>query len=149
MNFSISCKINSVHSGRLVGLSVLKACLFPWEETWHHFTGAGGSHSPFLTNRSYMKERSTNSLRCVCVCVLSHSVVFDSLLSRGLQPTRLFCSWDSIARNTVSGSPQPRDGGLLHCMWVLYHMSHQGSLLSAVSAWNSVFVTQAGKVEGR
>ena len=107
-----------------MGLSVLKACLFPWEGTWYHFTGAGGSHIPFHTNRSYMRERSTDSLRgmcvcvcvcvcmhacvcacvctcvcvCVCVCGLSCSVVFNSLLSRGLQPARLFCSRDSLER---------------------------------------------------
>ena len=34
---------------------------------------------------------------CVCVCV-SHSVVSNSLLPRGLEPTRLLCPWDSLGK---------------------------------------------------
>ena len=36
----------------------------------------------------------------VCVCVLSHSVVSDTLGPHGLQPTRLLCPWDSPGKNT-------------------------------------------------
>ena len=38
---------------------------------------------------------------CVCVCmwVLSHSVVSDSLWPHGLQPARLLCPWDTPGKN--------------------------------------------------
>ena len=35
--------------------------------------------------------------------VVSHSVVSDSLQPNGLQPTRLFCSWNSPDKNTGVG----------------------------------------------
>ena len=38
------------------------------------------------------------------VCVLSNSVVSDSLQPRGLQPTRLLCPWNSPGKNTGVGS---------------------------------------------
>ena len=67
---------------------------------------------------------------------LSRSVVSDSLRSHGLQPTRLLCPWDSLAKNTGAGyhallqeiSPtQGSNPGLLHCRWILYQASQQGS----------------------
>ena len=39
----------------------------------------------------------------VCMCVLSHSAVSDSLQPHGLQPSRLLCSWDSLGKNTRVG----------------------------------------------
>ena len=47
-------------------------------------------------------------------CVLSHSVVADSLWPYGPQSTRLLCSWDSPGKNDGIGSfsrssSQPRD----------------------------------------
>ena len=38
----------------------------------------------------------------LCVCV-SRSVVSDSLQPYGLQSTRLFCSWNSLGKNTRVG----------------------------------------------
>ena len=35
---------------------------------------------------------------------VSHSVVSDSLRSRGLQPARLLCPWDFPGKNTGMGS---------------------------------------------
>ena len=41
---------------------------------------------------------------CVCVCVfVSHSVVSDSLLPHGLEPTWLLCLWDSPGKTTGVG----------------------------------------------
>ena len=41
---------------------------------------------------------------CVCVCVcVSSSTVSDSLQPHGLQPARLFCSWNSPGKNTGVG----------------------------------------------
>ena len=36
-------------------------------------------------------------------CVLSHSVLSDSVRPHGLQPTRLLCPWDSPGKNTGAG----------------------------------------------
>ena len=50
--------------------------------------------------------------------------------------TRLFCPWDLPGKNTRVGShsllkgifwTQRSNPGLLHCRWILYHLSHQGS----------------------
>ena len=69
-------------------------------------------------------------------CVLSHSVVSDSVGPRGLWPPRLLCPWDSPGQNTGVGSPAllqgifPTQGlnpGLPHCRRILCHLSQQGS----------------------
>ena len=39
----------------------------------------------------------------VCVCVLSCSVMSDSMQFYGLQSTRLLCPWDSPGRSTGVG----------------------------------------------
>ena len=43
---------------------------------------------------------ATFETTCMRVCMLSHSVVFDSLQPRGWQPTRLLCPWDSQGKDT-------------------------------------------------
>ena len=71
---------------------------------------------------------------CVCVCV-SCSVVSHSLWPHRLKPTRLFCPWNSPGKNTGVGSHSLLHGsnlGLLHCRWILYCLSHQGSPLSTL-----------------
>ena len=40
---------------------------------------------------------------CVCVCVPSRSVMFDSLRPHGLYPTRLLCQWNFPGKNTGVG----------------------------------------------
>ena len=61
----------------------------------------------------------------------SHSVVADSL-----QPHRLYSPWNSPGQNIEMGSLSLLQGifptkglnpGLLHCRWILYQVSHQGS----------------------
>ena len=74
---------------------------------------------------------------CVCVCVcVSHSIMSDSLRPHELQPTRLFCPWNSPGKNTGMGCHSllqgifPTQGlnqGLLHCRRILCHLSHQGN----------------------
>ena len=63
-------------------------------------------------------------------------MAYDSLLPHGLEPSRLFCPWDSQGKNTGADSHTllqgifPTQGsnlGLLHCRQILYHLSHQGS----------------------
>ena len=47
-------------------------------------------HNHFILHLEY---------RYVCVCALSHLVVFDSLWLYGLQPARLLCPWGSPGKN--------------------------------------------------
>ena len=68
------------------------------------------------------------------MCVLSHSVVFSSLQSHGLQPARLLGPWGFSRQEYWSGLPYPPfrgasqlNPGLPHCRRILYHLSHQGS----------------------
>ena len=62
------------------------------------------------------------------------SVVFNSLWSHGLYPTRLLCPLNSPGRNTGVGSysliqgifpAQVSNPALLHCRQILYCLSHQ------------------------
>ena len=71
-----------------------------------------------------------------CACVLSHSVVSDSLWPWGLQPAMLLCPWGFSRQEYWSGlpCPPPRDlpikgsnPGLLYYKQILYHLNHQGS----------------------
>ena len=73
----------------------------------------------------------------VCMCVLSHSVVSDSLQPHGLKPARLLCPWNSPGKNSGVGCyfllqgilpTQGLNPGLLYFRWILCHLSHQGSL---------------------
>ena len=69
------------------------------------------------------------------MCV-SLSVSSDSLWPHGLQPSRLFCPWDSPGKNNGVGyhflsqwtfPTQRLNPDLPHCRQILYHQSHQGS----------------------
>ena len=64
--------------------------------------------------------------------VLSHSVVSDSFET----PARILCPWGFSRQEYWVGFhallqgillTQGSNPGLLHCRWVLYHLSHQGS----------------------
>ena len=59
------------------------------------------------------------------LCMLHRSVVSDSWIARGLEPTRLLCPWDSPGENTAVGShfllqgifpTQGSNPGLLHLL---------------------------------
>ena len=63
----------------------------------------------------------------------SHSVVSDSLWPHGL-----YSPWNSLGQNTGVGSlsllqgifpTQGSNPGLPHCRWILYQLSHKGSLI--------------------
>ena len=66
----------------------------------------------------------------MCLC-LAASVTSNSLRPHGLQPTRLFCPWDSLDKNIRAGCPlhrifstqglNPHLLHLLHHRWILYH----------------------------
>ena len=62
------------------------------------------------------------------VCVLSHSVMSDSLRPHGRQPARLLCPWDSPGKNTGVGChallqgifpTQGSNPDLQHCRQIL------------------------------
>ena len=63
------------------------------------------------------------------------SVMSDSLQFYGLQPARIFCSWDSPNKNSVGCHAllqgifpiQGLNPRLLHCRWIPYPLSHLGS----------------------
>ena len=65
------------------GFMKLKFCLFNKVDWW-------------------ISKRHYSELQCFSgfFCVLSHSVVSDSLKPHGLQLTRLFCPWDSPGKNS-------------------------------------------------
>ena len=66
---------------------------------------------------------------------VSQPVVLNSLGPHELYPPRFLCPWNSLGKNTGVGSHfllQELNLGLLHCRQILYHLSHQGSLLSAI-----------------
>ena len=74
---------------------------------------------------------------------VSYPVVSDSLWLHGLEPTRLLCLWNPTGKNTrvVSCSllqgifpTQRLNPGLLCCRQILYHLSHQGTLLFQLGA---------------
>ena len=89
-------------------------------------------HSTSLTCFPVFTGRNREAL---CVCV-SCSVVSNSLWPHGLRPVRLLCPWNSPGKNTGVGChsllqeiflTQGSNPCLLHCRWILYHLSHQGS----------------------
>ena len=72
-----------------------------------------------------------NTSRCCCLVTVS-----DSLQPHGLYLARLLCLWDVPGKNTGVGCrfllqgnslTQGSNPSLLHCRWILYQWSHQGS----------------------
>ena len=86
----------------------------------------------------WISKRHYSELQCFSgfFCVLSHSVVSDSLKPHGLQLTRLLCPWDSPGKNPKMGSHSllqgifPTQGskpGFPHYRQSLYQLSHKVS----------------------
>ena len=83
---------------------------------------------------------------------VSHSVVSDSLQPHVLQPARLLCPWDSPGKNTGMGCHALLQGifltqglnpcllCLLHCRWILYQLSYQGSPLPSNQDTNELII---------
>ena len=75
----------------------------------------------------------------VIICITMKVLAMQScltLLSHGLEPTRLLWPWNSLGKNTGVGcrgllqgifSTQGLNPVLLDCRQILYHLSHQGS----------------------
>ena len=71
-----------------------------------------------------------------CACMLSCSVVSDSLQPHGLYPARLLHPWDFPDKDTGVGChlilqriflTQGSNPGLPHCRQTVYRLSHQGN----------------------
>ena len=69
---------------------------------------------------------------------VSCSVVSHSSTSMDCSPPGSSCSWNSLSKNTEAGChsllqgifpTQGSNAGLLHCRWIFYHLSLQGSPL--------------------
>ena len=91
-----------------------------------------------LNTQLALIHRSLLSVLYVLLCeyVLSCSTMSDCLRLHGRKLTRLLCPWDSPGKNTGLGCyfllygiflVQESNKGLLHCRWILYHLSLQGS----------------------
>ena len=61
-----------------------------------------------------------------------------SVMSDSLRPHGQYSPWNSLGQNTGVGSlsllegifpTQGLNSGLLHCRWILYQLSHKGSLI--------------------
>ena len=104
-------------------------------------SGIAGSYGSFTPSffkeedvtilHSRLKEPQTHQIVCV-----SHLVISDTLQPYGLQTTRLLCPRNSPGKIIVMGSNSllqgifPTQGsnlGLLHCRWILYYLTYQGS----------------------
>ena len=97
---------------------------------------------------------------CDCACMLSCSVVSNSLWPLGLQPARLLCLWDFSGKNTGVGChifprgifPNQRLNldllCLLHCRQVVYALSHRESPLWLCYYQKQLQVKQGGREDG-
>ena len=86
----------------------------------------------FLKNKQNLNRQNS----VLYYAMLSHSVVSSSSRLHGVYPTRLLCPWDFPGKNTGVGFhflllwiflTGELNGGLLHCRWILYQLSYQGS----------------------
>ena len=85
----------------------------------------------FVVHNNRLKaERNHISFLCCSCCSLVTKSCLTLLLPRGLQPTRLLCSWDFPGRNTGMGCHFllqgifQIQGSNLHLLlgrWILYH----------------------------
>ena len=84
-------------------------------------------------------------------CVLSHSVMSDSLQTFGLQPTRLLCPWDFPGKSTGAGCHFLLQGIFLtqwstpcllclrSCREILYLLGNRGSPMWLHGCWYNFF----------
>ena len=95
-----------------------------------HFLLQGNLPDPGIKHGSPASQ--ADSLLSLC-CVLSCSVMSDSLRPHGLQPARLLCPWGFSRQEYQSGLPYPSPGdlhntgikpGLPHCRRILYYVSY-------------------------
>ena len=102
----------------------------------------------FLRVAILMGVRCCLTVVLICISLMittsiQWSVVSDSLWFPGLQLTRLLCPWDFPGKNTGVGchfllqGTFPTQGlnlHLMHCRWILYHMSYTEKIFMCIIA---------------
>ena len=104
-----------------------------WDEDIQEDSNEAGDTEPLNSDESSLLVEEVLPL-----LKESSSVMSNSLWSHGLQPARLLCLWNSPGKNTGVGChfllqqifpTQELNLDLLNCRWILYHLSHKGSLV--------------------
>ena len=99
-----------------------------------------GCHSPLLLPLWLQPEQLLCCAYSDCCCYLVTRLFLTLLQMHGLQPTRLFCSWDFPGKNTGVGCHfilqgifpiQGLNPHLLHWQTDSLPLGHQGSLLGS------------------
>ena len=92
-----------------------------------------GSRSYIYSHWKFLSKRISILLLCVCLVAQSCPTLCDPV---GCSLPGSSVHMDSPGKNTGVGShvhlqgispTQGSNPGLLHCRWILYHLSHQGS----------------------
>ena len=110
----------------------------------------GASKCKLLSTEGTQKgEQCQWSSSCQSGVRESHSVVYNSL-----RPHGLYSPWNSPVQNTGVCCHAPLQGifptqwsnpGLLHCRWILYPLSHQGSPVMPVNDLNAYYSQERTK----
>ena len=72
---------------------------------------------------------------CLTLCDPTDCVAYQAPLSMGILQARIL-EWVALPSSREIFLTQGLNPGLLHCRWVLYHLSHQGSF-----TWPLIFMT--------
>ena len=120
-------------------------CPDSWSGTGTLFRGQDEECRLCIITFAFVSSRPISTY----ACVLSHSIVSDSLRPYGAKPVRLLCPWNSPGKNAGVGCHcllqgiiptqglNPRPLCLLHCRRILYLVSHRGRLI----IWKYYFIT--------
>ena len=82
-------------------------------------------------------------LSCVQLFVTPWAVAHQAPLSMGILQARML-EWVAMPSSRGFFSTQGLNPGLLHCKWILYHLSHQRSPYSVTSSANKDAFFQFG-----
>ena len=113
-------------------------CIYSWP---YLYSSCNASPTHFL----FFWQSATSVSQSVLVAQ-SFLTLCDPM-DRVKPPTRLLCPWDSPSKNAGVGCHFLLQGiflthgsnqGLLHCVKILYHLSHQANLKCYLSSFNSL-----------
>ena len=86
-------------------------------------------------------------IKCVCQ---SYPTICDSMYCRPLGSSVGFPrqeKWSGLPFPSPNDLPIPwSNPGLLHCRWILYHLSHQGSWRGCHALLQEIFLTQGSNL---
>ena len=109
-------------------------------QTLSHQNKISCNFSSLVKHRFYLPSQTYSFIPILIkMCVLSCSSCW-TLWPHGLQPLRLLCPWGLSRQDTGVGGHALFQGifltqesiqGLLHCRWILYQLSYQGSPCTA------------------